>query len=142
MRGQKLFILGGIIASILLIASAAFLARERTSYYSSATTGSNFRSFSAQNSYIFASPISTSADGAGVIRITVFILDSQGLGVVNQPVELEVDRGAVTIAKVAPVTDSFGRAYFDVTSQIAGSYTIAAQLSGVTLPQRVGVSFR
>jgi len=142
MRGQKLFIFGGIIASILLIASALFIARERTSYYSSASTGVNSRIFSPGNSYIFASPISASADGSGIIRITVFILDGQGLGVANQPVELAVGQGALTIAKIAPITDSFGRAYFDVTSQIAGSYTIGAQLSGVTLPQRVGVSFR
>ena len=142
MKKQGLFIAGGIIASILMVASAVILAQRRTSYYSSAATGNTSKNYSRQNSYMFASPIQASADGVSSIRITVFLLDSQGLGVEGEVVDVQPQKGVLTTAKIAPITDTFGRAYFDVTSTNAGSYTILAEAGGVTLPQKVGISFR
>lgn len=91
---------------------------------------------------MFASPIYSAADGLSSIRITVFILDSQGLGVEGETVDIHPQKGVLTTAKIAPITDSFGRAYFDLTTVAAGSYTIEAEVKGLILPQKVGVSFR
>ena len=142
MKKQELFIAVGIIASILMIASAVILAQRRTSYYSSAATSKTSKNYSRQNTYMFASPIQASADGVSSIRITVFLLDNQGLGVEGEVVDVQPQQGVLTTTKIAPITDTFGRAYFDVTSTNAGSYTILAEAGGVTLPQKVGISFR
>lgn len=91
---------------------------------------------------MFASPIQALADGVSSIRITVFLLDNQGLGVEGEVVDVQPQQGVLTTAKIQPITDTFGRAYFDVTSNNGGSYTILAEAGGVILPQKVGISFR
>lgn len=141
---HRIYILGGLVLSILLIIIALAIANTRTS--SSGRAGSAGGSISSgklspENSYLFASPISAEADGSSPIRITVILLDAKGLGVVNQLITLK-SSGNTIISPIQPMTDNFGRAIFDVISNSAGDHTINAEASGVSLSQTVSMTFR
>jgi hypothetical protein len=136
---HRLILFVGIFASLLFVFIAVYLSSERTSITGRAQTPGTV-TFSRENSYLFASPISAAASGTSIIRVTVFLLNNQGLGIGGVPVELEAD-GPITIAATQPTTDSFGRAIFDVTANTPGDYTISAAGQGVSLLQKVSVSF-
>lgn len=94
---------------------------------------------STSNSYIFASPIRAKIDG-DLLRVTVFLLDESGLGIVDKKVKLSTD-DSVTINDVQTLTDQTGRAFFDLGGTKAGSYKIEAIVDGTTLNQYVSVIF-
>jgi hypothetical protein len=139
-RRQKAYIAAGIAGSILIMLIAVIIASERTSTSGRAQETRSASLFSRENSYLFASPVSAAADGTSLVRVTVFLLNDQGLGIPSQEVKLNVS-GPVVIAAVQPVTDSFGRSLFDITSSSAGSYTISAEVLNTTVPQTVSVAF-
>ena len=141
MEGQKFFILAGILISIIIILSSVSLAVNRISYSGRAQVPTSTAVFSKENSYLFASPISAPANSKSVIRISIFILNDQGLGVSGLKIKLSLP-ASINVGETQPITDSFGRAIFDLTSGIAGNYTIAAESQGVSLPQSISVSFR
>ena len=139
---HQLFIFGGVILSLLVILTAITLTSVRTSWFGRAQTVSLVPALiSKENSYVFASPVSAASDGLSIIRVTIFILNNQGLGVAGQKAQLQ-SSGPITIRETQPVTDEFGRATFDLTSSTPGDYTITAGISGLTLPQTVSISFR
>lgn len=142
---HRTVILAGIIVSIFVIILAVTIANSRTSFFGRAATTSSTRisgALSAENSYLFASPISAPADGSSLIRITVILLDDQGLGVASQLVSLKPSEAGVQITPVAPTTDTFGRAIFDLSATSPANYTISAEVSGAPLPQTVSIVFR
>lgn len=94
-----------------------------------------------ENSYLFASPLQARADGKEKIRITVFILDSQGLGVADKSIFLGQNPN-LAIEAIGAQTDSLGRAVFDVSSFSPGDYFLEARIGNQVLPQRVKISFR
>jgi len=112
-----------IIVFILLIGIAAV--RFTISNTTRASVSGNL---SLDNSYVFASPLSTCSDGISRVRITVFILDEGGFGMSGQSVDLAV-------------TDSVGKAYFDISSTTANKYKIEAKVGNRVLPQNVSVGF-
>ena len=140
-RTHKTFLLVGIILAIIIIFTATYISTIRTSFRSSAQSPGSATSVSLSNSYVFASPLAAIPDGVSIIRITVFVLNNQGLGVSDTEVILK-NTESLNISKTQPVTDSFGRAIFDVNSSTAGSYTISASVGGSALPQKVSVSFQ
>lgn len=141
MQRQKIFLSGGIVVSILMILTAATITANRTSETGRASGRGEVVSVSKENSYVFASPISALSDGTSLIRVTVFLLNNEGLGVVGQVVKLQSSH-TITITDIQPITDAFGRALFDVSSTNPGTYTIAADIAGVVLPQTVSIAFR
>ena len=138
---HRIYIASGIILSTIIIISAISIASNRISFRSKASVQSDLSSLSKQNSYIFASPISALADGESLIRVTVFLLNQQGLGVTGQTVKIKV-MGPIKIEAIQPQTDSFGRATFDLSATNPGNYSVTAEASNVILPQTVTVSFR
>ena len=96
---------------------------------------------SLENSYVFASPLAAKADGKEKIRVTVFILDTEGRGVEGKPVFLGQDE-RLRVTLVRTVTDNLGRAIFDVAAIAPAEYFIEAKVENRVLPQRVKVSFR
>lgn len=120
---------------------AVRIASERMSYAGRAQEQAAASFISRENSYIFASPISARSDGVSVIRLTVFLLNEQGLGAENQKVKIIVTPSNLQVKEVQVVSDEIGRALFDVTSTIPGDYTITAAASGVALLQTVSISF-
>lgn len=140
--GRHTFMLiAGIMIALVLVFSSVYLSLTRTSWRSSAKTPVSGASISVQNSYVFASPVAALADGVSIIRITVFILNGNGLGVPGSEVSLKYT-GKLTMDKTRSVTDNFGRAIFEITSDVPGSYTINAETQGSVLPQGVSVSFQ
>lgn len=103
--------------------------------------------FSLANSYVFASPLVATADGEEKIRVNVFLLDDKGRGVPDKNISLFLtpkgrERGVPQIISVQPRTNDYGQAVFDLTSTFPGQFIVEAQVSGVSLPQTVTVTFR
>jgi len=96
---------------------------------------------SPENSYVFASPLISQADGKEKIRVTVFILDTEGRGVSGKPVSLGRDE-RLEIVGIREVTDDLGRAIFDISAVSAADYFVEAMVENRILPQRVKISFR
>jgi len=138
--GHKFYLFGLLFFSLFLILTAVSIQRQRASFFTRAG-GAPSRQVYLENSYVFASPLEAAANGTAIIRVTVFLLDNQGLGVTGQAVLLKAG-GPITVAQTQPTTDSLGKAIFDLTCNTPGSYTISAATSGASLPQSVSVSFR
>jgi hypothetical protein len=127
-----LFLLGSLGATVYY-ANTIVTISSRASF--------NTGTVSTENSYVFASPVSARADGQETIRITIFVLSQQGLGIQALPVELETNRTTVKILPVSPVTDESGKAYFELSSLSPGPITTVAKVAGDTLNQKLTVSF-
>ncbi len=128
-----------IAAIVLLIVSGAvFLVRSRTFL-----GGAAFREvvYSPANSYFFGSPLTAKANDKERIKVSVFLLDNQGLAVEGRTVELTANQ-AVKIENSQPKTDSTGQAIFYLTSAAVGRYEINAHSDGQPLPQVLTVNFR
>ena len=97
-------------------------------------------SFSVDNSYLFVSPLRAKANGQEKIRITVFVLNNQGLGVLGKEVFLSRDP-SLSVDIIQGQTDSFGKAVFDVVSTKPGEYYLEVSVDGKKLPQKAHLSF-
>jgi hypothetical protein len=140
-RGIVLAIIIFLILLFSLGATITFV-RQRTSFFGRAfTPGGNVEEVVLENSYLFASPLQAQVSNKEKIRVTIFILDSQGKGVYGQPVFLGQDE-RLEITSIQTVTDELGRAIFDVAAKIPAEYLIEARVNNQILPQRVKVSFR
>jgi hypothetical protein len=93
-----------------------------------------------QNSYLFASPLTAKSDGLEKIRLTIFLLDSRGLGVSNQKVNINAP-STLTLTNIQAVTDDTGKAIIDASSSIATTYQISASTDNQVLPQKVKITF-
>jgi len=131
-----------LVVFVLLfsLAGLVMVISQRTTFFGRAYTPTTGTNFSPQNSYLFASPLRAAADSQEKIRITVFLLDSSGRGVVGQTVFLGQNE-RLTISPVQPTTDELGRAIFDISANSPGEYLIEARVGSEILPQRVKISF-
>ncbi len=131
-----------VIILLLLIglAGSVFVVIRVTTFTNKAAGSGSASSVVTQNSYLFASPLQAKADNQEKIRLTVFILDSRGIGVANQTVTINSSH-PITSNPIQPVTDDTGKAIFDITSATTGNSEITAATSGLTLPQKVKVIF-
>jgi len=123
---------------VALIASL-FLTLKTTVFFGRANS-TNSNPVLLENSYLFASPIQAKAGGDEKIRITVFLLDSRGLGVSDQKVDLVV-KPDLEIEEVQALSDDNGRAVFDISSGMVGTYEVMAGLGAKSLVQRIKVAF-
>ena len=141
---RKGIILAVVVFLILLFSLGAtvIFIRQRTSFFGRAFIPSTSSGeVVLENSYLFASPLQAQANGKEKIRITIFILDSQGKGVYGQPVFLGQNE-SLEISPIQAVTDELGRAIFDVSAKNPAEYLIEARVGSEVLPQRVRVNFR
>lgn len=106
--------------------------------FSSRASGSGQVVF--ENSYLFVSPLQAKADGTEKIRLTVFLLDSRGMGVPGETVTLKLP-SEVTSPFSQPVTDDLGKAVFDLTSTRPGSYSASALNRQRELSQKARLIF-
>ncbi len=135
-----LVILFILLVAVLVVVSSLALER-RTSFFGQASSSRADSLISADNSYLFVSPLSALAGGSEKIRVTVFILNGNGLGVSGKKVSLIITP-SLNIDEAQSVTDSYGKAVFDISAQTPGEYTIRGEADSVKLPQNVKVSFR
>ena len=134
------FLLFVVLVLLLGLVYSVYLVSEETRIKSKAESSALTRQVEINNSYLFASPLKAKAGSNERIRITVFLLDSKGLGVAGKRVVLGKD-ASLEIEEVQPVTDDLGKALFDVSSSSANAYLIEASVDGKVLPQRVSVVF-
>lgn len=135
---KRILAIASLFVLVLGLVIAVFLVLKQTQLSGKAVqTGI----FSPENSYLFASPLSAAANGQEKIRVTIFLLDTEGRGLPDKLVFLGQD-SRLTITFVQNPTDSYGRAIFDLSSGFPAEYLIEAQAEGKILPQRVKVSFR
>lgn len=131
-----------ILLVIFLMITLLILISKRTSLFPRAKeiSSSYQKDVSLQNSYIFASPVRVTT-GVESARVTVFILDSSGMGIYDKTVILGNNQGAVEIRNLQQITDETGKALFDISSDQKGTYFIEASVDGNILPSKAKVVF-
>lgn len=97
-------------------------------------------SFSIDNSYVFISPLRARANSQEKIRVTVFVLNNQGLGVAGKKVFLGMNSN-LSVDTIQGLTDTYGKAYFDVSSSKQSEYFLAVSVDDTLLTQKAHLSF-
>lgn len=129
-----------LIIFILILASFSFfLGLYEVKFFKSRASVS-LATFSVDNSYLFVSPLRAKANGKEKIRLTIFVLNNQGLGVLGKEVFLSRD-SSLSINIIQGQTDNFGKAVFDITSTKPGEYYLEVSVDGQKLPQKAHLSF-
>lgn len=137
-----LIVLLVILLFLLAIFSIRIVITRRTSFLSKANQAETAGpATDLRNSYLFASPLEAASGGQEKIRVTAYILNETGAGVVGKTVVCDPVAGA-EIASIQPVTDDYGRAYFDVSAQNPGRYVIQAKVDGSDIVQKLRLTFR
>jgi hypothetical protein len=96
--------------------------------------------FSAANSYVFMNPRTAQANGVDKIRVTVMVLNGNGLGVLGKKPVLEVGTSVVK-TEVQPATNNLGEAIFEFSSTKPGDYFFTVKIDGETIQQSAPLSF-
>lgn len=135
---KKFFFYLFLVSFVLLLFSLFFWLYEAKFFIGRASV--THQSFSVDNSYLFVTPLRAKANNQEKIRITVFVLNNQGLGVMGKKVFLGRDPN-LNIDEIQALTDSFGKAVFDVASGKAGEYYLEVKVEDKVLPQKAHLSF-
>lgn len=137
---QKAIIAFLIFVIVLMFFSGLFFFYEARYMSGRASTVNN--SFSPENSYVISIPTKAKGDALQKIRITVYILNGQGLGVMGKAVFIgNPDMNNLVIDSVQPNTDSLGKAVFDVSSKTTGDLYLDVKVDGTVLPQKAHLLF-
>lgn len=133
------FLLSAILFFLVLISFSLFFFFYETQFFGSRASMIK-GDISTDNSYVFTNPLKAQSGGKEKIRVTVFILNSQGLGVLGKNVSLSFD-SHLTFDAVQSTTDSTGKALFDIISSTAGDYYLDVSVDTLKLPQKARLSF-
>ena len=128
-----------IIFLLILVSFSFFFGLYEVRFLKSRASVSQV-SFSVDNSYLFVSPLRAKANGQEKIRITVFVLNNQGLGVLGKELFLSPNPD-LSVDIIQGKTDNFGKAFFDVASTKPGEYYLEVSVDGQKLPQKAHLSF-
>lgn len=128
-----------ILFLVVLIGFIGFFGLYEVKFFSSRASIKNTE-FSLDNSYVFITPLKARANGQEKIRVTVFVLDDKGIGVMGRKAYLDRDE-ALNIEEIQALTDNFGKAYFDVTASKTGEYYLKILVDNIELKQKVHLSF-
>ncbi|MBI3619892.1 Ig-like domain-containing protein [Candidatus Roizmanbacteria bacterium] len=137
MSKRNLFI--GFTVILLFVFVYVFFYEASSIFRSRAETATV--AFSVENSYMFVTPLQAQANGQERIRISVFILSNQGVGVSGKKVILRKNN-SLTLSEVQPISDQSGKALFDVSAAKAGEYYLEVEVDNKKLPQVAHLSFR
>lgn len=135
---KKTIIYLSILFIVLILFSSLFWFYQARIY--SARANVEQTSFSQENSYVFVSPLRAKGDDQEKIRTTVFLLNNQGLGVANTAI-LFTTNPRLNINVVQGVTDSYGKAVFDVSSKVPGDFYLEFTANKKPLLQKAHLSF-
>ena len=97
-------------------------------------------SFSIDNSYIFSTPSGARANGQEKIRLTIFILNNQGLGVMGKKIFIGTDP-ALNIEAIQGLTDGYGKAYFDISATKPAEYFLEIKADDTVLKDKAHLVF-
>ena len=133
---KKLLII--IVLILALLASLTLVFRTTIFVNRAAVYSDNTPVLS--NSYLFASPLQANTKIGEKIRVTVFILDNQGLGVANQTINLTTTP-FLDIEAISPITNETGQAVFNLSTSTPGKYTISAKIGSQQIPQSISLTY-
>lgn len=136
MKKMPLFL---ILFIIILLVFVIFFGLYEVRFFSSRASIKSL-DFSLDNSYVFITPLRARANGQEKIRITVFVLNDQGLGVQGKNVFLSPHE-ALNIDNIQGLTDNYGKAYFDVSATKPGEYFIEIKIDNKSLRQAAHLTF-
>lgn len=128
-----------ILFIVILLSFVVFFGLYEVKFFSSRASIKSV-DFSLENSYVFITPLRARANGQEKIRITVFVLNDQGLGVQGKNVFLSTHE-ALNIDNIQALTDNYGKAYFDVSSTKPGEYFIEIKIDDKRLKQTAHLTF-
>jgi len=128
-----------LITLVVLLGFVLFFGLYEVRFFSGRASVSQ-ASFSIDNSYIFTTPLTAKAGGEEKIRLTVILLNNQGLGVAGKQVFVSPD-SALNIQTIQGLSDNFGKAYFDISSDKAGEYYLEIKADDKALNQKAHLSF-
>ncbi|KKP67345.1 MAG: hypothetical protein UR68_C0006G0006 [Candidatus Roizmanbacteria bacterium GW2011_GWA2_35_19] len=123
----------------VILGFSIFFGLYEVKFFSSRASVST-SSFSVDNSYVFITPLRARANGQEKIRLTVFILNNQGIGVLGKKIFISPN-SALNIEAIQGLTDSFGKAYFDITSSATGEFYLEIKADDITLADKAHLSF-
>ena len=129
-----------LILFIIILTSFVFTFGPYEVQFLKSRASIKLTSFSQENSYIFITPLQARANGQEKIRLTVFILNDQGLGVFGKKIYITRNE-ALNIEEIQSLTDNFGKAYFDISSNKPGDYYLEIKVDGKTLNQKAHLVF-
>ena len=136
---MKKSILFFIILFIILVGFIGAFGLYEVKFFTSRADISR-SSFSIDNSYIFSTPSQARANGQEKIRLTVFILNNQGLGVLGKKIFIGTDP-SLNIEAIQGLTDNYGKAYFDISSSKAGEYFLEIKADDTALKSKAHIVF-
>jgi hypothetical protein len=137
MKGKNFLLTLLVVALITVLVISLIIANSKTFLLGRAAN----QQYSLANSYVFASPLSAKAVSEK-IRVTVFLLDDRGRGVVGKRIIVSSSPAGLNFADVQPTSDNLGQAVFDVTSANPGQYVLTATVEGQAFPQTITVRFQ
>jgi hypothetical protein len=108
--------------------------------YNVSRAGITSYSFSIDNSYLFVTPLRARANSQEKVRITAFVLNNQGLGVMGKKVFVSADPN-LAIESIQGLTDAYGKAFFDVSASKGGEYYLEITVDDAPLKQKAHLSF-
>ena len=133
------FLLSAILFFLILISFALFFFFYETRYFGS--RASMVKSdISLENSFVVCTPSRAQVDGKDKIRVTVLLLNTEGLGVLGKNVSLSYNP-QLTTSVVQAATDSTGKAIFDMSSNTVGDYYLDVHIDQLILPQKAHLQF-
>ena len=133
-----------LLILILFLVVAVYLVQKQIFYKSRAysyteTVVSPVSNVEIANSYAFASPLKAKSGGE-YIRVTVYVLDAQGMGIKGKSVEIGEAEG-LEINEVQATSDDTGMVLFDIASTKEGLFIIQPVVDGRILSQRINITF-
>ena len=136
MRKSVIFI---VVLLLIIISFVGAFGLYEVKFFSSRADVSQ-ATFSIDNSYIFSTPSQARANGQEKIRLTVFILNNQGLGVLGKKIFIGTD-SSLNIETIQGLTDNYGKAYFDISAIKAGEYFLEVKADDTVLKNKVHLVF-
>ncbi|KKP62897.1 MAG: hypothetical protein UR56_C0003G0004 [Candidatus Roizmanbacteria bacterium GW2011_GWC2_34_23] len=136
---MKRSILFFIILFIIIVSFVGAFGLYEVKFFTSRADISQ-ASFSVDNSYIFSTPSQARANGQEKVRLTVFILNNQGLGVLGKKIFIGTNP-SLNIEAIQGLTDSYGKAYFDISAVKAGEYFLEIKADDTALNQKAHLVF-
>jgi len=136
MRKSVIFI---VVLLLIIISFVGAFGLYEVKFFSSRADVSQ-ATFSIDNSYIFSTPSQARANGQEKIRLTVFILNNQGLGVLGKKIFIGTD-SSLNIETIQGLTDNYGKAYFDISAIKAGEYFLEVKADDTVLKSKAHLVF-
>ncbi len=136
---MKRVVVLSLLALLFLVIFSSFFWFQEVKYFRTRADVSK-ASFSVDNSYLFVSPLKAQANGLEKVRLTAFVLNNQGIGVLGKRVTVSGNK-SLKIENIQAITDQYGKAVFDISATAKSECYLDVQVEGQNLKQQAHVSF-